>query len=142
MVRISEKDMKIVEDLINNARKPFTKIAKELGITEAAVRKRIKKLEKEGIIQGYSAVVDPKKIGYEVTAFVGFDAEPEYYVRVVEKVKRLPQVRKLYSTTGDHMYMAECWFKDRNELEEFIKRLEEIPGITRVCPAIVVEEIK
>ncbi len=142
MVRISERDRKIVEDLLKNARKPFTKIAEELGITEAAVRKRVKKLERNGIILGYKADVDPKRLGYEVTVFLGFDADPESYFKVVEKVKRFPQVRHLFATTGDHMFMAECWFRNREEMERFVEELEKIPGVTRVCPAIVVEKIK
>jgi Lrp/AsnC family transcriptional regulator for asnA, asnC and gidA len=142
MIRISEKDRHIIERLRKNARTPFTKIAEELGVTEAAIRKRVRKLEEGGVIKGYVAEVDPKKMGYNVTVFLGFDVEPEHYTKVVEKVKAMPQVRRLYSTTGDHMFMAECWFKDRDELNVFVKFLEAIPGVTRVCPAIVVERIK
>ncbi len=142
MVRISEKDMMIIERLMGEGRIPFTKLAKELGVTEAAVRKRIRKLEEMGIIKGYKAVVDPKKIGYNVVALIGFDVEPEVYVSVIERVKKMEEVKRMFSTTGDHMIMVEGWFKNNDDMMSFVKRLESIPGVSRVCPAILVEEIK
>ena len=100
MVRISEKDMAIIEILMRDARTPFTEIARQIGVTEAAVRKRVKKLEEQGIIKGYRAVIDPKKMGYSVVAMIGFDIEPEHYVKVVEKVRRMKDVRRMLSRRG------------------------------------------
>ena len=142
MVRISEKDIAIIEMLLKDARTPFTEIARQIGVTEAAVRKRVKKLEEWGVIRGYRAVVDPRKIGYKVVAMIGFDIEPEHYVKVVEKVREMKEVRRMLSTTGDHMVMVECWFRDGNEMIRFVRQLESIEGVTRVCPAILVEELK
>ena len=142
MVRISEKDMIILEILMRNARTPFAEIARRIGVTEAAVRKRVRKLEELGIIKGYRAVVDPKKIGYSVVALVGFDIEPEHYVDVLEKVRSMNEVRRMLSTAGDHMVIVECWFRDASEMAGFVRQLESMEGVTRVCPAILVEELK
>ncbi len=142
MVRISEKDLMIIKILERDARTPYTHIARELGVTEAAVRKRVRKLEKAGIIRGYRAVIDPKKLGYNVVALIGFDVDPEHYVDALSKVKAFPEVRRMFSTTGDHMVMIECWFRDSDELVTFVRRLESLEGVSRVCPAILVEEIK
>ncbi len=142
MVRISEKDLTIIRILEQDARTPYTKIARELGVTEAAVRKRVRKLERAGIIRGYRAVIDPKKLGYNVVAQIGFDVDPEHYVDVLSRVRAFPEVRRMFSTTGDHMVMIECWFRNSNELVAFVRRLEGLEGVSRVCPAIIVEEIK
>ena len=142
MVRISEKDTMIIERLMRDGRIPYTQLARELGVTEAAVRKRVRKLEEMGVIRGYKAVVDPKKIGYNVVALIGFDVEPEVYVSVIERVKKMDEVKRMFSTTGDHMIMVEGWFSSTDEMMSFVKRLESISGISRVCPAILVEEIK
>ncbi len=132
----------IIEILMKDARTPYTEIARKLGVTEAAIRKRVKKLEEQGIIRGYRAVVDPKKIGYKIVAEIGFDVEPEQYVRAIEQVKKMPEVKRMKSTTGDHMIMIECWFHDSDEMVRFVRRLESIEGVQRVCPAILVEELK
>ena len=142
MVRISEKDMIIIEMLMQNARTPYTEIARRIGVTEAAVRKKVKKFDELGIIKEYRAVIDPKKIGYEVVALIGFDIEPEQYVETIEKVRELEDVRRMLTTTGDHMAMVECWFEDGKDMAVFVRRMENIEGITRVCPAILVEELK
>ncbi len=142
MVRVSDRDLMILEILMRDARTPYTEIARRLGVTEAAIRKRVKKLEELGVIRGYRAVVDPKKIGYKIVAEIGFDVEPEQYVKAIERVKRMPEVKRMKSTTGDHMIMIECWFHDSDEMVRFVRRLESIDGVQRVCPAILVEELK
>ncbi len=142
MVRISEKDLAIIEFLMKDARMPYTEIARRLGVTEAAVRKRVKKLEEEGIIKGYRARVDAKKIGYKIVAEIGFDIEPEKYVSVIAEVKGWPEVKRMKSTTGDHMVVMECWFHDSDEMVRFVRKLEGLEGVQRVCPAILVEELK
>lgn len=140
MVRIS--NLKLVNILRENARTPYVKIAKLLGVSETAVRKRIKKLEKEGVIRRYTVEIDLRKLGYEVNAIIGIDTSPEYYLAVIEELKNMREVYALCSSSGDHMILVDCWFKTSSELSEFIKKLYSIKGVTRVCPAIILEKIK
>lgn len=128
--------------LRENSRTPFLKIAKILGVSETAVRKRVKKLEESGIIKKYTIEVDPKKIGFEINALIGIDTKPEYYISTLEKLKEMKEVISLYSSSGDHMILIECWFKNSKELTEFVKALEMIKGVTKICPAIIIEKIK
>jgi len=118
---------------MENSRRPYVELARLLGITEAAIRKRIRKLEREGVIRGYTIDVDPKKLGYEIVCFLGLDIAPESY---------MDEVVKLYSTSGDHNILAECWFRSLDELNKFIKELESLPGLIRACPAIVLQRLK
>ncbi len=140
MVRFS--NFQLLKILRENSRTPLVKIAEKLGVTETAVRKRIKKLEKEGVIRRYTIEVNPKKIGFEMVSLIGLDTKPENYLSVLEELKEMEEVVSLYSSSGDHMIMAECWFRNSEELSKFVKKLEGIEGVTKVCPAIILEKIK
>ncbi|MBU0662456.1 MAG: Lrp/AsnC family transcriptional regulator [Candidatus Diapherotrites archaeon] len=138
-----EKDLKIVEMLMENARTPFTKIAKELGVSESLIRKRVKKLEDRGVIKKYAAIADNRKIGFDVDALIGIDVEPERYLEAVEKLKALQGIKSIATSSGDHGIMIEVWKKDMAELRKFVSEdIESIIGVTRVCPAILLEKIK
>ncbi len=140
MVRISDYDL--VKLLMENARRSYVEIARILSVSEAAVRKRVKRLEDLGIIKGYTIEVDLKKLGYELVAIIGLDVDPEHLLRVMEGLRRCEEVMKLYLTSGDHMLIAECWLKSSQELSNFVKSLESREGVRRVCPAIVLEKLK
>ncbi len=139
MVRIS--NFSILELLKQNARMSYSKIAKKLGVSETAIRKRIKKLEEDDIIKGYSLEINPRNAGIYV-AIIGIDTSPEDYLSVLEKTKKMKEVMKLYSSRGDHMIMMECWFRDRKKLNDFNRMIRKIKGVKKVCPAILSEKLK
>ena len=70
------------------------------------------------------------------------DTKPESFIPVLEKLKKIEEIASLYSSSGDHMILMECWFKNSEELANFVKFLESMEGVTRVCPAIILEKIK
>ena len=128
--------------LRENARTPYVKIARELGVTEAAVRKRVRRLEERGVIRKYTVEVDPRKVGFEVTALIGLDTSPERFMATLEQLQSMEEVLELYSASGDHMILVKAWFRNSRELAAFVRKLESIDGVTRVCPAIILERIK
>ncbi|MFX1561762.1 MAG: Lrp/AsnC family transcriptional regulator [Promethearchaeota archaeon] len=140
MVRFSDFDL--ISILRNNARTPYVKIAETLGVTEAAIRKRIRKLESQGVIIKYTIKTNLRKIGFEVHALIGMDTEPDQYLATLDKLKDMPEVVGLQSCGGDHMIMIECWFKTSQELAKFTRQLESMKSVTKVCPAIILEKIK
>ncbi len=140
MVRIS--NLMIIEALKKNARVSYVELARRFGVTETAVRKRIHKLEEEGVIRGYTIDVDPRKLGMEVTATIGIDTTPERYVHIIEELRKMEDVRAMRRSTGDHMIMIDVWFRSSGELTEFIKKIEKIQGVTKTCPAIITDCIK
>ena len=127
---------------MENARASYVEIAEKLGVSEAAVRKRIRRLEDLGAIRRYTIDLDPRRLGYEVLAIIGLDVEPEHLLKVMEELKGREEVVRLYLTSGDHMLIVECWFENSQEFSSFIKGLESREGIKRVCPAIVLERLK
>jgi len=139
MVRISDIDL--IRELEKDCRKPFTEIAKKFKVSEAAIRKKVKKLLKLGIIR-FSLDIDYKKLGYNYVAIIGIDVLPEHFVKIIEMLKEDKEVKELYTSTGDHMILAKVVFRTNEELNEFVKRLEKNKMITKVCPAIILERIK
>jgi Lrp/AsnC family transcriptional regulator for asnA, asnC and gidA len=139
MVRISDIDL--IRELEKDCRKPFTEIAKKFKVSEAAIRKKVKKLLKLGIIR-FSLDIDYKKLGYNYVAIIGIDVLPEHFVKIIEMLKEDKEVKELYTSTGDHMILAKVVFRTNEELNEFVKRLEKNKMITKVCPAIVLERLK
>jgi Lrp/AsnC family transcriptional regulator for asnA, asnC and gidA len=139
MVRISDIDL--IRELEKDCRKPFTEIAKKFKVSEAAIRKKVKKLLKFGIIR-FSLDIDYKKLGYNYVAVIGIDVLPEHFVKIIEMLKGDKEVKELYTSTGDHMILAKVVFRTNEELNEFVKKLEKNKMITKVCPAIIVERLK
>ena len=135
---MDKKDRRILEALIENSRTPLTHIASSLGISETAVRKRIAKLERNKVIRSYTAQVDPFFMGYESVALIGIDTVPERILTVFGKVGSLPGVRDIALTSGDHMIMFEAWCRNPKELEDLLKEVRSMEGVSRVCPAIFV----
>ncbi|EEB73839.1 HTH-type transcriptional regulator LrpA [Thermococcus sp. AM4] len=140
---LDERDMVIIEMLTKDARTPFTEIAKVLGISETAVRKRVRALEEAGVIKQYTIVIDPSKLGYNLVSLTGIDTLPEKIFEVASKLKEFDFVRNVYLTSGDHMIMAEIWAKDGNDLSDIISnKIGKIDGVIKVCPAIILERLK
>jgi Lrp/AsnC family transcriptional regulator for asnA, asnC and gidA len=136
---MDEKDEEILLMLMRNSRIPLTAIAAKLGITETAVRKRVKKLEGRGVIKSYTAIIDPFFIGYSGVALIGLDATPPRLLQVFERISSLKETRYASLTSGDHMIMFEAWCKTPSKLYSLIKKVGKLEGVTRVCPAILLK---
>lgn len=139
MVRISDEN--IIELLQKNGRTPAAHIAAKLGVTETAVRKRIKKLEDNGTITQYTIRTSPKKTG-QTHVFIGVDSEPEHFMSTVKYCREQTTVTRAYTTSGDHTIQLECAFPDNDAFTNFIDELEARPGVKRVCPGIITDTIK
>jgi len=140
---IDDTDKEILDVLGDNARTPFLNIAKQLGISESTIRKRVGNLEDRGVIKKYSVVVEPAKLGYGSVAIVGIDVVPEKFLDVSKKLTKFDNVKFVATTTGDHMIMTEIWMDKASELRDFISdKIEKMDGVTRTCPAIINEKLK
>jgi Lrp/AsnC family transcriptional regulator for asnA, asnC and gidA len=140
MVRIS--NLELVKLLKKNSRASFVDIARHFGVSETAVRKKMKRLEEDGVIRKYTIDADPKKIGFEIDVLIGIDTRPEKYIQIMEKMKNSEEVMSMCASSGDHMMLIECWFENSAALAKFVKALEKIDGITKICPAIITDKMK
>jgi len=139
---IDEKDMEILKMLKKDARIPLTEISRIVGISDVAVKKRISKLEKRGVIRGYTALIDPSLLGYNSISLTGIDTMPESIFKVIDILKKKDYINTIYVTTGDHMIIVEIWAKDNQEMSDILKEIESIEGVKRVCPAIVLDVVR
>jgi len=140
---VDEKDFEIIKALQVDARTPFLTIAKKLRMSESAVRKRVRKLEQTGAIEKYTVVVNPSKLGYNAVALVGLDVVPDKYLEIVNELTGFSEVRSVVTSTGDHMILAEVWARDNRELTDIVlRKIGKLSGVTKVCPAIILERVK
>ena len=138
---MDSRDREIIKQLSENARTSYSELGRSLGITEAAVRKRIQKLEREGIIRGYKAKIDHRKTG-KVVSLTGLDVAPERLAWVSSRVKEFPEVEEAWFSSGDHTIMLMVSCESTGVMEKVHKQLSRLNGVMRVCPAILSERIK
>ncbi len=126
---ISSLDKRIIEHLQQDGRRPFTQIAAELGVSEAAVRARTNRLIERGILQ-IVGVTDPLKLGFHQMAMVGVRCDGDMLVRVAEQIAELPEVSYAVITAGPYDVLVETVCEDNEALLSFlVDRLRSIPGV-------------
>lgn len=129
--------------LENDAQASYSEISAAAGVSKPTVRKYIKELEDEGVIVGYSADVDPKKLSSTSIALVGIEAESEQFVSVTQMLTEIDAVEALYSSSGDHMLLAEVRGDDGGEVGEVIREeILRIEGVTAAHPCFLQERLK
>jgi Lrp/AsnC family transcriptional regulator for asnA, asnC and gidA len=140
---IESTEDRILSVLEEDAKASYAEIAERADVSKPTVRKYIEKLEEEGVIVGYSADIDPKKLSSQSIALVGVDIESERYVEATRALKNLPEIESLYTSSGDHMLMAEVRAGDGDELADVISdRIMEIDGVTAAHPSFLQERLK
>jgi len=139
---LDQKDLKILEILCRNARTTYSEIAKAIGVSDVAVIKRIKKLEQTGVIKKYTVILDPRKLGYKSVSITGINTEPEYLFSVLSYLKEKDYVKYIALTSGDHSIMTIIWARDGDEMARIHEEISKLPGVTKVCPSMVLEVLK
>jgi len=134
---------RILAVLEEDAQASYAEIADRAEVSKPTVRKYINKLEDDGVIVGYSADVDPKKLSSQSIAMVGIDVESERYVEATRALREVVEIEALYTSSGDHMLMAEVRGRDGEELGEIIETsILSIDGVTAAHPSFLQERLK
>jgi len=135
---IDDIDNKIIKILINNSRISNTKIAKLLNISEASVRKRIKKIIKSGIIKKFTVELNYNLLGYK-RVFIGLNIDKDKIFNILEKISKNKNIINIYLAGGDHDILIDFLYSKPEELDEYIKYLQSIEGIKSIWPTIVID---
>ncbi|MFC7251006.1 HTH-type transcriptional regulator LrpA1 [Halomicroarcula sp. GCM10025324] len=136
-------ERRILSVLEEDAQASYAEIADRADVSKPTVRKYIKKLEEEGVIVGYSADVDPKKLAGQSIALVGMDVASERYVEATRQLKDIDAVEALYTSSGDHMLMAEVRAPDGGSLADVIEdEILALDGVTAAHPSFLQERLK
>ena len=126
---VSDLDKRIIEQLQEDGRRPFTQIAADLGVSEAVVRARTNRLVERGILQ-VVGVTDPLKLGFQQMAMVGIRCERDRLVGVAEEVATFPEVDYVVITAGTYDVLIEVVCEDNAALLDFLaERLRAIEGV-------------
>lgn len=134
---------RILEALEEDAQASYAEISERAEVSKPTVRKYIQRLEDEGVIVGYSADLDPKKLSSQSIALVGIDVESERYVEATRELKSMDAVESLYTSSGDHMLMAEVRAADGDELGAVISdEILDIDGVSAAHPSFLQERLK
>lgn len=128
---LDDIDREIISYLQYDGRTPYTQIAEELNITETTVRRRVKRLTGEGLMQ-IVAVVEPHNMGIEEAAMIGISVQSNLISSIADEIAKLPEVTYLFQAAGEYDLIAEVFCKDRDHFVSFLnEKLQQIDGIER-----------
>src|SRR3989339_501941 len=141
-MEIDKTDVEILRVLEKNARLSLRKIAKKVGVSVATVMHRVNKLENEGIIRKYIALLDYDKLGYELEAVISVDVAKGKLFEVEKKIATDPSVHAVYDITGHFDVIVIARFKTRKSLDTFVKKIQTYDFVEKTETAIVLNTIK
>ena len=130
---IDKLDREILGILIKDAKIPYTDIAKRLVVSPGTIHVRMKRMERLGIVKGATLILDPSKIGYDMTAFVGvYLVKGSAYSEVIKEVDGIPEIVEAHFTTGEYSIFAKIVCKNTEHLRQVINdKLQPVSGVSR-----------
>jgi len=138
---IDALDEKILKLITQNARIPFLEVARECGVSGAAIHQRVQRLFNIGVVQGSEFIVNPTKLGYNTCAYMGIYLDKaRYHRQVVEALRNIPEIVECHYTTGQYAIFIKIQTKNNVHLKQIIDdELQEIEGIARTETFISLE---
>jgi Lrp/AsnC family transcriptional regulator for asnA, asnC and gidA len=132
-LKIDGIDKIIIKRLVENARTPILTIAREVGISGAAIHQRLRKLEHSDLIVGSKMVLNPKALGYTTTAFIGiFLDSASMYNSAIKRLKEIPEVVESHYTTGNYAVFIKMLCKNNEDLMYLLNNdIQTIKGVAR-----------
>ncbi len=140
--KIDAIDQKILSFLVMNARMPFLEIARECGVSGAAIHQRVKKMENLGIITGSRLLVKPNALGLNVCGFVMVGlSEANQYPKVIESLSLMPEVVECHFVTGKHTLLLKIYCHDHDHLMEIlVNTIQNIPSVQQTETLISLDQ--
>lgn len=128
---IDNIDLKILNILKEDAKKPYTEVAKKVFVSPGTVHVRMKKMEEMGVVTGTSLKVDYSKLGYDITCFLGiFLEKSSLYDEVVDKLREVDEIVNIRYTTGNYNIFAKIHCRDTRHLRDILHdKIQQIEGI-------------
>ena len=135
-------DLAIIKSLNKNARKSFRQMAKEINVSISTVANRIKALEETGIINGYFPGINRERIGQDLTAIINIKLTHGKLIEVQEKISKDSHVSAVFDVTGEWDSLIIAHFKDRRELNNFIKKILSMDHVERTNTNLALNIVK
>ena len=140
---IDQIDLKILFILQNNGRSRLADIAEEVDLSAPAVMERVKKLEAGGVIKGYQALLDGKKVGKDITAFIGVSIGNQRDIdKFAAQMLRYHDVLECHHVTGDETFILKVKSANTGSLEKLLGEIRSVEGVTRTVTKVVLSTAK
>lgn len=140
---LDELDQKIVQLLIKNARMSYSDIGQQVGISRVAVKMRIQSLERRGIIEEYTTIINPQKINGAVSCYFEIETTPEALLPVTELLCQNETITQIYRVTGKNKLHVHAVASSNEEMERLIlENIDPLPGIVSCSCNIILSRIK
>lgn len=143
MEKIDEIDAQILTLLQADGRIKRNQIAEHVGLSLPAVSDRMRKLEERGVVTGYHARLDAKRLHFDVTAFIRVSmAGSEFYPAFIEQVTAMPEVQELHSITGEGSHLLKVRVANTSALERLLAAIQRVDGVRGTQTSIVLSSLK
>lgn len=146
MIQIDDTDRLILNEIQKNSRISNNELARRIHLSQPAAHGRLKRLKKQGIIRNYSVQMDYEKLGFDMICFFHTRLLGHLEENVAEFescVSKFPEVLECHYVTGDFDHLIKAIFKNRRELEHFLRnKLSTIPGVSKITTSLVLSEVK
>lgn len=140
---LDELDQKIIRLLIENARISYSDIGEETGISRVAVKARIQALEKRGVVEEYTTIINPQKISGAVSCYFEIETKPEYLAQVTDILYKNDTVTQIYRVTGRDRLHIHAVDSSGDEMEYFLHNvIDTLPGIISCSCNMILSRIK
>jgi DNA-binding Lrp family transcriptional regulator len=139
---LDEIDIRILEMLQDNCNLKMTNIAKELSIAESTIRYRIDRMEKKGVITNYIALLNPRKVGLNITAIMLIKITPQYINSVSVELAKFKELRHLFRSTGVYDMISVVNARNIYHLNELMEKIKLVEGINDLVVEVATELIK
>lgn len=143
---LDELDIAILRELQDDGRISNVELARRVNLSPPATHARIKRLEEQGLIRQYVALLDPVKAGYDMVCFVSISLQihrSEELEAMRRRISRMPEVLECYHVTGEFDYLLKIVVRNRQELQHFVvERITPLPGVARIYTSLVLTEVK
>ena len=139
---LDDVDRKLIEALMNNSRASMRQLAVELDVALGTIGNRLKRLEQEKIIKGYNVILDPAKVGWEMTVIVGLRITKGRMIEVQKRIAEDPRVFLVYDVTGDYDSFVVAKVQDTDDLNDLTKGVLTSEGIERSLTHVVLNTVK
>ena len=142
MRHLDKTDRAIVARLQYNGRMPFTEIAAELGLSEGAVRRRVRRMTKDGILQ-IVGIVEPQFLGWNAAAMIGVTVQSGQIDAVAHQIAQFPEVSYLFMASGGFDLFVEVYCRDMDHFVSFLnQKLQQVPSVQRTETFMILKMYK
>ena len=142
ILEIDNTDLKILSLLMEDAGLPYTEIGKRVFVSGGTVHVRMKKMEQMGIVKGSQLLIDPARLGWDISAFLGvYLDKSSLYEEVAADLEKIPEVVNIHYTTGIYSIFAKIVCRDTGHLREVLHdKIQKVKGIQRTETFISLDE--